>query len=256
MPQPEAHQSINEHMCKFKGKSIMRQYMNNKAIKWGFKFWFRCGAKCGYFYEFDMYLGKNGNTEFGLSESVVLSLCQKLKDTHCFVFFDNFFTSPALLVKLLEMGIYATGTVRANRKTMPALKHDKEMKRGEHDWFSSNYLSAIKWMDNKSVILLSNYFNPKETQQIERRVKGSKDKVKVTCPSVIQEYNQFIGGVDLSDQMKVNYEVDRRSKFHFYLRVSFDFLDIAVVNSKIVHKKVDQHLHYLHSTFDTVLHKL
>ena len=123
-----------------------------------------------------MYLGKKGNTEFGLGESVVLSLCQKLKDTHCFVFFGNFFTSPALFVKLLEVGIYATGTVRANRKNMPVLKYDKEMKRGEHDWFSSNHLSAIKWMDNKSVILLSNYFNPKETQQIERRVQKIKLK--------------------------------------------------------------------------------
>ena len=186
-----------------------------------------------------MYLGKKGNTEFGFGESVVLSLFQKLKDTRYFVFFDNFFTSPALLVKLLEMGIYATGTVRANRKNMSVLKHGKEMKRGEHDWFSSNHLSAIKWMDNKSVILLSNYFNPKETQQIERRVKGSKDKVKVTCPPVIQEYNQFMGGVDLSDQMKVTYEVDRRSKFRFYLCIFFDFLDIAVVNSKIVYNKIE-----------------
>ena len=41
MMQPEAHQSIDEHMCKFKGKSIMKQYMKNKPIKWGFKFWFR-----------------------------------------------------------------------------------------------------------------------------------------------------------------------------------------------------------------------
>ena len=132
MLQPDVHQSTDEHMCKFKRKSIMRQYMKNKPIKWGFKFWFRCGAKSGYLHEFDMYLGKKGNTEFGLGESVVLSLCQKLKDTHCFVFFDNFFTSPELLVKLLEMGIYATGTVRAKRKNMPVLKHDKEMKRGEH----------------------------------------------------------------------------------------------------------------------------
>ena len=144
MLQPEAHQSIGERMCKFKGKSIMRQYMKNKPIKWDFKFWFRCGAMSGYLHEFDMYLGKKGNTEFGLGESVVLSFCQKLKDTHYFVFFDNFFTSPALLVKLLEMGIYATGIVRANRKNMPVLKHCKEMKRSEHDWFSSNPLLAIK----------------------------------------------------------------------------------------------------------------
>ena len=94
-------------------------------------------------------------------------------------------------------------------------------------------------MDNTSVILLSNYFNPKETKQIESRVKGSKDKVKVTCPSVIQEYNQFMGGVDLSDQMKVTYEVDRQSKFDVYLRVFFNFLDIAVVNSKIFYNKIE-----------------
>ena len=104
---------------------------------------------------------------------------------------------------------------------MPVLKHDKEI------------------MDNKSVILLSNYFNPKETQQIERRVQGSKDKVKVTCRSIIQEYNQFMGGVDLSDQMKVTYEADRQSKFRFYLRVFFDFLDIAVINSKVVYNKIE-----------------
>ena len=186
MLQPEAHQSIDEHMGKFKRKSIMRQYINIKTRKWGFKFWFHCVPKSGYLYEFDMYLRKTGNTEFVLGESVILPLCQKL----------NFFTSPALLVKLLDMGIYATGTVRANRKKKPILKHGKDMKRGEHDWLSSNYLSAIMWMDNKSVILCSNYFNLKETQQIERRVKGSKGNAKVICPSVSQEYNQFMGGVD------------------------------------------------------------
>ena len=92
-------------------------------------------------------------------------------------------------------------------------------------------------MGNKSVILLSNYFNPKETQQIERRVKDSKDKV--TYPSVIQEYNQFMGGVNLSDQMKVTYKVDLWSKFCFYLCIFFDFLDIAILNSKIVYNKIE-----------------
>ena len=48
-----------------------------------------------------------------------------------------------------------------------------------------------------------------------------------------------MGVVDLSDQIKVTYESDRRSIFRFYLRVFFDFLDIAVVNSKIVYNKID-----------------
>ena len=47
-----------------------------------------------------------------------------------------------------------------------------------------------------------------------------------------------MGGADLSDQMKVTYEVDSRSKFRFYLRVFFNFLDIAVVDSKIVYNKI------------------
>ena len=131
--QPQSNQSIDEHMCKFKGKSLMRQYMKNKPIKWGFKVWFCCGSKSGYLYEFDMYLGK---TEFGLGESVVLSLCESLKNSNCYAYFDNFITSPKLLSKLLNTGIYATWTVRANRKHMPSLKADKEMARGEHEWLS------------------------------------------------------------------------------------------------------------------------
>ena len=48
-----------------------------------------------------------------------------------------------------------------------------------------------------------------------------------------------MGGVDLSDQMKVTYEVDCRSKFRFYLRVFVNFLDIAIINSKIVYNKIE-----------------
>ena len=132
----ESHQSIDEDMSKFKEKSLMCQYMKNKPIKLGFKFWFRCGSKSGYLYQFDMYLGKKSKTEFGLGESVVLSLCENLKNSYCYVFFDNFFTSPNLMLKLFEDGIYATGTVRSNRKHMPTLKTDKQMKRGEHDWLA------------------------------------------------------------------------------------------------------------------------
>ena len=93
-------------------------------------------------------------------------------------------------------------------------------------------------MDNRSVILLSNYHNPNVVQEINRRVKGSKQKVKISCPAVICVYNTYIGGVDLCDQMKVSYEVDWRSKVRFYLQVFFDFLYISVVNLKIVYDKI------------------
>ena len=58
------------------------------------------------------------------------------------------------------------------------------------------------------MILLSNYHNPSVVQEINRRVKGSKEKVKLSCPAVICECNTYMAGVDLRDQMKVSYEVD------------------------------------------------
>ena len=237
--EPESHHSINEHMCKFKSKSLMRQYMKNKPIKVGFKFWFCCRSMWRYLYEFYMYLGKKGNTGFGLGELVVLSLCECLKDSNCYVYFEKFFTSPTLMGELLENGLYWISTMRENRKNMPSLKQDKQMKHGKHDLEECQTLSATKWMDSKNVIFLSNCHDPRVVWDIERRVKASKDKVKLSCPAVIFDYQQYMGGFDLSDQMKDFYQVDRRSKFRFYLKNFFGYLDLSEVNSKIVYDKMD-----------------
>ena len=51
-----------------------------QANQVGFKFWLRLRSNSGYLYKFEMYLGKKGSTAFGLGESVILSLCERLKD--------------------------------------------------------------------------------------------------------------------------------------------------------------------------------
>ena len=79
-------------------------------------------------------MGKKGNTEFGLGESVILWLCESVKDTNCYAYYDNFFISPTVIAKFLENGIYEIGTVIANYKHMSSLKPDKQKKYGEHDW--------------------------------------------------------------------------------------------------------------------------
>ena len=48
--------------------------------------------------------------------------------------------------------------------------------------------------------------------------KVSKDKVKVSCAMVLCKYNQRMGGVNLFDQMKVSYQVDKKNNFPFYVR--------------------------------------
>ena len=130
---PTQHQSINEHMVKFKGDNILKQYVKGKPIQWGFKLWCRCNSKTGYLFEGDLYCEKKvGFVKHGLG-GVVLQLTQKIERLGCQVFIDNFFNSPALQKLLLEKGILSVGTVRPNQKHMPKsdVPSDKWMKRGD-----------------------------------------------------------------------------------------------------------------------------
>ena len=84
-------QSIDEHMTKFKGRMSCKQCTKNKTIKWGFIWWCRCCSKTGYLYEFDLYLGKKERAEFGLGETVILNLSQKLKKHKFYALFGQLF---------------------------------------------------------------------------------------------------------------------------------------------------------------------
>ena len=76
-------QSLDEHITKFKGRMSCKQYMKNKPITWGFKWWCRCCSKTGFLHEFDLYLDKKEKAELGLGETVVLDLSKKLENTLC-----------------------------------------------------------------------------------------------------------------------------------------------------------------------------
>ena len=45
--------STTEHMCKFKGRSSMKQHIKNRPIKWGFRYWCRCDSETGYVYQLE-----------------------------------------------------------------------------------------------------------------------------------------------------------------------------------------------------------
>ena len=63
-------------------------------------------------------------------------------------------------------------------------------------------------------------------------MKGSASKI------TIKFYNSKMGGVDLMDQLKSVYQLDRRLKVRFYLCLFFDLFDLALVNSFLVYKSL------------------
>ena len=72
-------QCVDEHMCKFKGRQSMKQYIKNKPIKWGFKYWYRCDREIGYIYQLELYQRQQEQRELNLSSSVVLDLVPHVK---------------------------------------------------------------------------------------------------------------------------------------------------------------------------------
>ena len=179
-----SEQSIDEHKVKFKGRSRMKQQIKSKSIKWGFKFWFCCSSKSGYLYQMDIYLGRKQTPEFnlGLGEEVVLQLTKDLERSFCTAYFDNFFNSPKLIEKLFQKGIYGIGTVRANRKQMPKMIDDKQMKKGDCEFLLSGNTMACKWMDNQSMLFSSSALEGMNyILSVQRREKGSTTKSSVPC---------------------------------------------------------------------------
>ncbi|CAF1640301.1 unnamed protein product, partial [Didymodactylos carnosus] len=124
--------TIDEMMIKFKGRSSLKQYIKQKPIKRGYKVWILADTSTGYVYNFDIYSGKSIERQVPLGEHVVWSLTRELSMKFYHIYFDNFFTSPCLVEKLLEDGIYCTGTLRSNRRGVPAeLIRNIKMNRGD-----------------------------------------------------------------------------------------------------------------------------
>ena len=107
---PETMQAIDEMMVPFKGRHGVKQYMPKKPGKWGYKMWCRAGMS-GYVYDFEVVGSQDAkgppsgvNTgKFGESENVVLRLSNALEKNKHQLFFDNFFSSPELMVHLAPL---------------------------------------------------------------------------------------------------------------------------------------------------------
>jgi hypothetical protein len=207
------HVSVDESMIKFKGRSSLKQYLPMKPTKRGFKIWTLADANNGYVYSFRIYKGKETIRTKALGERVVKDIVKELRFSYRKVYFDNFFTTPNLLEYLYKKGIYAAGTIRADRRNMPKdfCSSQKKMNRGDFEFITSGNLVLHKCMDKKPVFLLSNFHNPTSYDIIQRKQKNG-GKAGVQCPTSIIDYNIYMGGVDKADQRKESYSLDRKSR--------------------------------------------
>ena len=101
------------------------------------------------------------------------------------------------------------GTIRISRVRKCGIdieeldKSDRRISRYAHSDFIKICMSA--WKDNHVVCIVSKFLSALPTQQVNRR----QNTVVMSIPNPIAKYNQFIGGVDLSDLNTEKYRISQ-----------------------------------------------
>lgn len=217
----------------------------------GVKIFVLCG-KSGLMYDFIIYQGATTELDqvrlkdLGLGASVVLHLSKRIKSEGHKLYYDNYFSSYQLLEILKTKHIFAAGTIRINRFSHPPVLDDRELKRqgrGSHDEVVSEdgEVVLVKWLDNRSVVLASNFVGSGHKDEVSRWDKNGKKYLNVKRPEIVKLYNYSMGGVDLLDQMISLYRIYIRSR-KWTLRLIFHAVDLAVVNSWFEYRRNAQQL--------------
>ena len=101
------------------------------------------------------------------------------------------------------------------------MKSTKGLKNGEIDSRYYDGMSVVKWLDTKSVIMISTIGSgsPANTVNVKKRQKGLEGKVDVKVPAMAQRYNKCIRGTDLLDQKTTVYAFQRKNPGKSYCRL-------------------------------------
>ncbi|KAL4121933.1 hypothetical protein QTP88_014349 [Uroleucon formosanum] len=139
---PTEHVSIDEMMIPFKGKSHLKQYIQSKPKKWGFKIW----------------ASTVDRTKYGPIGDSVFNLCHALHGKNHKLFMDNLFTSLAVIRQNCENRV---------PQIQSSLVPGKQLQRGSCTIASSkDNITVVRWMDKREVHMISSYTGAEPIDEI------------------------------------------------------------------------------------------
>ena len=169
---------------------------------------------------------------------------------------DNYFTLPKVINSLREAGIGIVGTARFRGhgwppKELRAITKEK-VNFNDFYWMIDEYGTLIgRWMDNGLVFCVStlhkpgktikrNRKRPRVTQNNRRHVQriwGDQGATEIFIPTLIDDYNYWMGGVDVADQRISYYHPTKLVCQRNWIPIFIQLLSIVRNNAFIVHRK-------------------
>ncbi|XP_013420996.1 piggyBac transposable element-derived protein 4-like [Lingula anatina] len=247
---PNRHLSLDEGMVPWRGHLAFRVYNPDKPKKYGIKAYMICDGETGYCTKFKLYTGKSNTpvSQHGATYDLVMDMMRGYFGQGYILYMDNYYSSPKLYKDLFSLGCGATGTLRANRKGVPQKILNTKVSKGEQ--FTMNNGTLLITVPNtghdRKVVHLISTIEQAEMTPTGRNIPGTNTPIVV--PSIVREYNRFMGGVDRSDQM-VSYSTFNARTLKWWKRVTFHVISLAVLNAYLLYKTVTTGNPMLHRVF-------
>jgi len=236
---PSHRLTLDEAMAAFKGRATIKQYIPSKPHKWGYKIY--CLSSEDYLLRFEVYAGAEERSADGATYETVMRMLQGYEDKAHVLFTDNWFTSPALLLALQHKGIRLCGSVRRNRRGMPAIPQEEVNALGRGEWLQrqNGDATVAVWRDQKTMWLLYNHCSPDEASSLDRWSEAG-HKVSIGCPRAIRDYFYGARSVDVLSQLHYSYLPGRKAQ-RCWPRLAWWLLDMCIINAFQLWSKGQQH---------------
>lgn len=226
---PNDTMTVDEQLLTFRGRCSFKMFIPSKPGRYGIKIWALCDADNNYFYNGDVYTGRQGTQrEVNQSMRVVLELTEPISNTARNIVGDNFFSSVPLVKSLLARNLTYFGTIRQNKPELPQAFQPNRFRDPESTLFGFNdNITIVSYVPKrkKAVNLISTFHHTAE-------ISNNRGK-----PQVIIDYNSCKSGVDTLDQNVRKYSCKRRTR-RWPMALFYNILDIAAFNSFVIFRNL------------------
>ncbi|KAJ6646992.1 PiggyBac transposable element-derived protein 4 [Pseudolycoriella hygida] len=203
---PYKELSLDESLLLWRGRLSFRQFIKDKAAKYGNKFYEL--SSDGYVLNAIIYQGKNESElddKTSKTAKIVFQLMQPYLDKVIIYTWTAF-----IIVYLFRHNCYRDKPIQRERFVLT------EKRCGD--------VYVNKWKDKRDVLSISTAHHRK---LVEVKNRHGQSKMK---PQNVADYNQYMSGIDRLDQM-ISYHSSTRKTVRWYKKVLLHLIDVSVWNA-------------------------